>query len=352
MKKIILGFAFLGAVVSITNAQNSLFKNISTTDQYKAYHSVRDNEGDGTYIIKDLSYIVKFKKDYLPTGEGIKITAINDNEKDAANKGKLVKYYDAAEKNVICKGAPYESILLDTKNDKGFVSIEDYVFVIGGLNDVCTSFKYIYKVYIKNGGTGSASTPKKKSSFKDKMLALKAVKPGGGTAYGPEHKALQSRNLNKMITDYLVAMKAKQESRTSAEKQKAENNYKKAKDRAIQAEKDEWAEAKRYNDSVRATPEHQDLERRKRQNEANYQASKRQNDVTLRNNSSRAVYVGTSHSTNRGTEISAGGTASWSCSQDAYIQIETVKGSTYTYKASGNKVYNANSGCGKTININ
>ena len=91
-----------------------MFKNISTTDQYKAYHSVRDNEGDGTYIIKDLSYIVKFKKDYLPTGEGIKITAINDNEKDAANKGKLVKYYDAAEKNVICKGAPYESILFVT----------------------------------------------------------------------------------------------------------------------------------------------------------------------------------------------------------------------------------------------
>ena len=336
-------------ITTITFAQNSLFKNISTTDKYKAYHSVRDSDGDGVYEIKDLSYIIKFKTEFLPTGEGIKISAINDNEKDAANKGNVIKYYDAAEKHVVCNGSPYESILLDTKNDMGFVSIEDYVFLIGGLNDDCTSFKYLNKVYIKNGAAASGNTPKKKSSFKDKMLALKAVKRGGGTNYGAEHKALQSRNLNKMITDYLVAMKAKQDSRTAAEKQKAEKNYQKAKDRTIQAEKDEWAEAKRYNDSVKATPEYQDLERRKRQNEANYQASKTKNNVTLRNNSGSDIYVGTSGSRNPGTKISAGGTASWSCSKDAYIQKIS---STGGHSATSRKVYSANSGCGNTVNIN
>lgn len=349
--KIKLVLLFL-CITTITFSQNSLFENISTTDQYKAYHSVKDKEGDGTYVIKDLSYLVKFKTDFLPTGEGVKITAINDNDKDVAKKGNLVKYFDAAEENVICNGSPYESVLLDTKRDEGFVAIGDYIFVIGGVNDDCTSFKYIYKVYIKNGASTQTKTPKKKSSFKDKLRALKAVKSGGGTNYGPEHKALQKQNLNKMITDYLVAMKAKQDNRTSAEKLKADKNYKKAKDRAIQAEKDEWAEAKRYNDSVRATPEHQDLERRKRQNEANYRSAKAKNDVTLRNNSGSDIYVGTSGSYNRGTKIRAGGTAYWNCSQDAYIQIETVKGNSYSYKASSRKIYTANSGCGKTINVN
>ncbi|MGB0884634.1 MAG: hypothetical protein ACPGTG_07925 [Flavobacteriales bacterium] len=350
MKKILVSIFAMSSMLT-ASAQTSLFKTVSTTDQYKAYHSVRDNEGDGTYVIKDLSYIVKFKTAFLPTGEGIKLTAINDNDKDAANKGKLLSYFDAAEENVMCVGSPYESMLLNTKDNKGFVAIGDYAFVIGGVNDEGTSFKYIYKVYIKNGATSPANAAKKKSTLKEKLLALKALK-SGGAVYGAEHRALQSQNLNTLITDYLVAMKAKQDGRTSAEKQNAEKNYKKAKDRAIQAEKDEWAEAKRYNDSIKATPEYQDLERRKRQNEANYQASKAQNDVTLRNNGSSAIYVGTSHSTNRGTEISAGGTARWSCSEDAYIQIETVKGSTYTYKASSHKVYRANSGCGNTVNIN
>ena len=156
----------------------------------------------------------------------------------------------------------------------------------------------------------------------------------------------------------LVAMKAKQGARTAKEKQ-SDRNVAKSRDAiaskaknakaAEKAKRDaEWAEAKKYNDSVKATPEWQDLQRRKAQNEANYQASKSRNTVTLRNNSGSDIYVGKSGSSNPGTRISAGGTADWDCERSAYIQ--TINNGAY--KSTNRKVYNANSGCGKTLNVN
>ena len=359
MKKIVLSIFALCGMLTVTNAQNSLFKNISTTDQYTEYRSVVDKDNDGVYEIRDRQFVVKFKTKTLPTGEGYNISAIVDK---GSYKGKE-STIDVVEGSFTCSGYPYESLIRKKSKKEGIVAIGDYIFFLKGVSDDGTSFTGIDDVYIKEGASGEKKE-KKKSSFKEKMAALKnASNPGAVSAnYGSEHKALESQNLKKLITDYLVAMKAKQDARTATEKKSDKNilnareaivSKAKATKAAEKAKRDaEWAEAKRYNDSIKATPEHQDLERRKRQNEANYQASKRQNDVTLRNNGSRAIYVGTSHSTNRGTEISAGGTASWSCSEDAYIQIETVKGSTYTYKASSNKVYRANSGCGNTVNIN
>ena len=145
-----------------------------------------------------------------------------------------------------------------------------------------------------------------------------------------------------MITNYLVAMKAKQEGRTAKQKQSDNNvaNIEVARKAARDAER---AEAKRYNDSVMATPEWKDLERRKKQNEANYQSRQKADFVTLRNTSGSTIYVARSGSKNRGTKISAGGSASWSCGQDAYIQVNGTTTNT--------KVYSSNSGCGDTISI-
>lgn len=351
MKKIILTLTLL--ITTIAFSQNNLFDNISTEHQYTEYSSVKASGRNGKYVIKNKYAIVKFHKEYLPTGEGYKIEIIVDNEGE--HKGKSRYLLDATTEGVVCKGQPYESLLTTPSPKRSFVAIDDYVFVLWGAEKDGVSFTKIDRVFIKNVAEEPKSDGKKKKkkkfSFKDKLKALKAAKTGGAF-FGPEHSALQSQNIDKMITDYLVAMKAKQDARTPAELKK-ENNVKAAKKRQIakdaQAEKDEWAEAKRYNDSVKATPEYKDLERRKRQNELNYQSAQKRDVVTLRNNSSRAIYVGTSGSRNPGTKIPAGGTASWSCSKDAYIQTISSGGA---YKSTNTKVYTKNSGCGKIININ
>jgi len=248
---------------------------------------------------------------------------------------------------VVCSGYPYESHL--SNSNFSFVAVGDYVFNLYGLANDGITFKGIQKVFIKKGAVAPEPKEKKKKSFKEKLAALKAMKESSG--FGPEHKALQKQNLNEMITNYLVVMKAKQDARTPAQL-KSQENIKKAKAQQVAAKDNEWAEAKRYNDSIKATPEWQELERRKRQNEANYQASKTKNTVTFYNISGSTIYVGTSGSRNPGTKISAGGSASWSCSQDGYIQSITKSGGSTAYKSTSRKVYSANTSCGGTVNIN
>ena len=358
MKKIIIAFVLMATTITV--AQNSLFKSISTTDQYTGYTSVLDTDNDGVYVIANRQFVVKFELKTLPTGEGYSISAIVDK---GDKKGKT-STIDAVAGNFTCVGYPYESIIKAKYNKDGIVAIGDYVFFLKGVSADGTSYTSIDEVYIKDGasagnkGGEEKKKKKKKFSFKEK---LKQVKSGGlviKANYGSEHKALQSQNLKKLITDYLVAMKAKQGARTEKEKQ-SDRNVAKSRDAieskaknakaAEKAKRDaEWADAKKYNDSVKATPEWKDLQRRKEQNERNYQGHKAKNVVTLRNNSSRDIYVGKSGSSNPGTRISAGGTASWDCERSAYIQ--TINNGAY--KSTNSKVYNANTGCGETINVN
>ena len=364
MKKIMIVALLL--ISAITTAQKSLFESISTTDQYTEYGTVVDTDNDGVYEIGDRQYVMKFKLKTLTTGEGYSITATIDK---GDKKGKKTTI-DVVEGNFTCKGYPYESVIRYKSNKDGIVAIGDYIFFLKGVSADGTSYTSIDDVYIKEGASSGVNNDgkqkkvvkKKKLSFKDK---LKKLKSGGiviKANYGSEHKALQSQNLRKLITDYLVAMKAKQDARTAKEKQSDKNilnaseaivlKAKEIKD-AEKAKRDaEWAEAKIYNDSVKATPKWQDLQRRKEQNERNYQGAKSRNTVTLRNNSGRAIYVGTSGSRNRGTKINAGSTASWSCSQDAYLQIMTKSGGSNAYSSTSQKVYGKNSGCGNTVNIN
>ncbi|OAD40866.1 hypothetical protein [Polaribacter atrinae] len=149
-------------------------------------------------------------------------------------------------------------------------------------------------------------------------------------------------------------MKAKQDGRTAKQKQSDKNVAKLTIDKLAKekaASDASWAEAKRHNDSVKATPEWQELERRKKLNEANYQGAQNASVVTLKNTSGSSIYVGSSSSHNKGVEVPAGGTAKWECKQDAYIQNHTYNGGTHRYSSTSTKVYSANSGCGNTITI-
>lgn len=348
MKKVILVVGLLISTAAVVE-QKSFFENISETDQYHQFDDVTELENKkGFFKAKEQVRAVKLKKGYLPTGEGYKISYVVDYGKSKGDE-KLIA--DASFEKYNCEGYPYESILTEGDNN-GYISIDDYVIKITGISEDKTSFKYISRLYLKVGesavGDEGKKEKKKKSSFFSKLKALKNVSTGG---FGPEHKEFESKNIRKLITDYLVAMKAKQDARTPKEKQ-ADKNILKAKEQKVLAKENEWAEAKRYNDSVRNTPEHQNLQRRMRQNEINANSAKMKNTVTLRNTGNRIIYIGTSLSRNRGTKISAGSTGSWNCSQDAYIQTSTTSGGSTSYKSSGRLVYRANSGCGSTVSIN
>lgn len=346
MKNLILVLVFF--ISTLTVAQNSLFSNISTTDQYQKYNKVQDSNNDGFYEISDKSYLVKFETKKLSTGEGYIIKSYIQNGGD--KKGKVdVSMNAATSRDYTCSGYPFETMMKSRYSKKGLVSIGNYIFILTGVSKSEISFSYIDDVFIKVGANPSKEieqkpkNKKKKMSFFKKLKALKSKANSKSRNFGPEHKALEGKNLKKIITDYLVTMKAKQNGRSAKQKLSDKN--------IVKAKKREEQKITRYNDSVKATPEHQDLQRRIKRNEANYQAAKAKNSVTLRNNSNKTIFVGTSGSANKGTEIRAGGTASWSCNQDAFIMVETIRGSTYSYKSSKTKVYKANSGCGNTVNV-
>ena len=353
MKNIFIAIVLL--FTTITNAQKSLFSNISTTDYYQEYKSLVDTDKDGVYDITDRGSVVKFNLKHLPTGEGYAISGISEL---GNNKGDIIMSSNAVDDNFQCAGYPFESYIKYNKNNDGLVAIDNYVFYIKSISKDGKSFKSVNRVYVNIGNKpkNALKKPKMSSMQMIKMLTSrgkgKTVKPD--IDFGKEHKALQSKNIDKMITDYLVTMKTKQDGRTATQKQ-ADNKILKAKKQAITAKKDaknakkaardaEWAEAKRYNDSVKGTAKWQEQNRRIRQNEANYQSRQKADVVTLRNTTGSTIYVARSGSKNRGTKIIGGGNAKWNCNQDAYIQVNN--------KTTNRKVYRKNSGCGNTVSIN
>ncbi|TVZ55001.1 hypothetical protein OD91_0242 [Lutibacter sp. Hel_I_33_5] len=326
MRNLITAIALL--ITTISFAQNNLFDNISMNDQYQEYTRVWDAEGDGTYEINDKRYVVKFDLKRLSSGEGYEISAIIDEGKKKGEKG---GGYNVIEGYYECSGYPYESYMKHKYQKDGIIAIEDYVFVVRGISTDGTSFKNIDDVYIKIKGekaTGNKKkTKKKKMSFFQKLKEAKN-KSKKNPNYGEAHKALQNKNLDKLIKDYLVAMKAKQKNRTIKEKQHDKN---------IIAAKNKGAdEIKRYNDSIKATPKY----KRMKAYQKFVEDVKKRDNVTLRNNSSQSIYIcHSSTGCSLGTEVVAGGTRAWNCDSDAYI-------------VEGRKVYGKNTGCGKTININ
>lgn len=382
MKNIILSVALLLIATITTNAQNSLFKSLSLspTDQYVEFTSVYDEEGDGTYEIKDTRFLVKFTTENLPTGEGYKIEAIVESEDH--NKGHLELSYNAALSDVVCNGFPYESVLLNKKENSGIVAVGDYVFVIHNLNNEMTSFKGISKVFIKKGAVPlpvakeeiveevvekketkeeimaairNASTDEERMAYATKLAELvkaamfdnsaeeqmvkhQAAKKAMPSIYGEAHGALQQTDLNKMITDYLVAMKAKQDTRTATQKQKVKNNFEKAKAKSIQDEKDSWEEAKRYNAEKEKTPEYQRLRA--------HQASMAAGSVTIKNETGRTIYVSEKGDNNfMSREVWDGGSTQVNCDKN-YVYFYSDERSD-----GGVPCYNANAACGKSVTV-
>ncbi|NQY29618.1 MAG: hypothetical protein HRT69_09110 [Flavobacteriaceae bacterium] len=335
MKKLILAVVLL--VTTITKGQNSLFSTISTTDQYEYYSSVWDEEEDGTYAITDKG-IAEFETKYLPTGEGnaIKVSSIR---KDKDNY--VIKNSNVVTNHYRCAGYPYESFLKDKHERSAFVAIGDYVFIIDGISEGGTSFKGIKYVFIKKSGSTTEEgkkekgTKKKKMSFRDKLKALKNA-TNGTVNYGPAHKKLESLNLDKLITDYLVAMKAKQNGRTAKQKQSDKN--------IVDARNLYNSDVNAYNDKIKASPEYKKMKAHQARMAVmdNNNAKK---TVTINNKTGKDIYIYKEGSRN-GTRINSNSSTKVDCSFN------------YTYKfdsnsnGSGSRCYSANTGCERSVTVN
>ncbi len=319
---------------SVVMAQNNLFSNVSTTDQYYRFFYVQDNDKDGIYEIKDRDLIVKFNVKELATGEGYRLESIIDI---GNSKGKLLQKMDAVHGYSNCVGYPYESNIRDRTTGEGIVSIDDYVFILTNMSKDGTSFEGISRVFIKKteSGTTTSDGKKKKLSFKEKMKALKSGL-SNTPSYGPAHKALQSKNLNTYITDYLVAMKAKQDGRTVAEKQ-GDKNVENAKGQ-------DAADIKAYNDSIKATPEYAKLKAHQARMKAMENGTSTKT-VTIYNKSGRDIYIYENGSRN-GTRINANSSSKVNCTSNYTYKYDSNSG------GSGSTCYSANSRCGSRITVN
>ncbi len=335
MKKLFLGLLLF--VVCGATAQNNLFSNISTTDQYDEYWSVWDEDGDGLYVIRERRFVVKFELKYLATGEGYSYAAVvdeGDKIGHVVDGGNAVTGYDQ------CKGYPFESVMRHQYEKHGLVAFGDYVFILDNVSEDGTSFNGIESVYVKKAASAAnedgKTEKKKKFSFKDLTNAVKDNYTGSESTpnYGEAHKTLESTNLDELITEYLVEMKAKQDARSAADKQKDMNieNAKGQEDADIQA----------YNDSIKATPEYKKMkEYQKRMNEMDKEDAK--SEVTFENKTGKDIYIYTFGK--NGTRIHVNSSTTVDCTVDYTYKFDSWD------KGNGTPFYNANTNCGGSFTI-
>lgn len=350
MKSIILTVSLL-LWVTMTQAQKSFYEGIESNGKaatYEGFSGVSVND-DGTCSFVRVVPAVNLSVTKLRTGQPVGFTAKPVSESYGGFSETEISDYGRVD------SYPNVMSIKHDYTDDGYVMIDDLLFVVDNISDNgVPKLKNVTKIYVvvkdrqqanKSADEGGEKKKKKKlmsrfSSMRDKLAAM-AVNPN----QTPTYKYIVKVNIEKKFNDYVAAMKAKQ-ARPLTSKNRADI----AAIKQARANKDK--EIKDYNDKIKASPEYQRQQERKRQNERNYQASQAANVVTLRNNSGRTIYIGTSSSNNRGTEIRAGGTAKWNCSQDGYLQTETISGGSYAYRSTGTRVYSQNSGCGNTVSVN
>ncbi|WP_299108974.1 hypothetical protein [uncultured Tenacibaculum sp.] len=338
MKKIVL--LSMCALLSITlQAQKSFFKALEANGENAIYEGFTEISPNGGGTCNFGRSLPKVKVNIVRIANGIPVGFVGKpvakdwgeiGETELSDYGRMDSY-------------PLTMSMKHTRTKEGYVVIDDIIFVLDKISDNnLPSVNDITKIYalVKNGKT-TTKKKKKKGGF---LARMKNKLNSAGLS--PTHKYLKSVNLVEKFTNYVKAMQAKQAAYTLTAKDKNDT----AKIKAARNAGD--AEIKRYNDSIKATPEYKDLQRRIKQNEQNYQDAKAQNTVTLRNNTGSTIYIGKSGSRNQGTRIDSGSTATWSCDSNAYLQVKTKSGGSNNYSTTNTKVYSANSGCGSIIAIN
>ncbi|NRD20881.1 hypothetical protein HNV08_12565 [Winogradskyella eckloniae] len=347
-KNITLALALFFTLVSFS--QQSFFKALEAHGEeaiYQRYYSVYKDDG-GKQVIKGKQY--QFKVEILKTQgvySGVKLVGATKDDKSSytidATKSKSSKII----------GYPNVSHLVDKISRKGLVVVGDYIFKVGNVwkESDGYGFNNIDEIYIRVGADvtdeseADGKKKKKKKKFGAFMGKLKdaAINKAPAECASPACKKAESMDLNKYVLDYLETMKAKQDAYTLTAKDKADialienavNGY--------------YDHVNKTNDAYWKSAEGQAILENRRRAEG-YAAK---NEVTLKNNTGRTIYIATKGSRNQGTELSSGASTSWNCETDAYFQTKNTKNtSTNYYETTSRKAYTANSNCGGTKLIN
>lgn len=319
--------------ITFVQAQKNLYETIEANGKtmvYEEFGRMKANQ-DGTYSFNDAPGTkINIEVVKLASGVpiGFKTTKAGTNE----------KHLSITEMSDFYRVDSYPNVLSikGKRSHDGYIMVDDILFRVKNINS--DSFR-IVRIFAKVKKESKSTQKKKKkggfmSRMKNKMKVERGIKAIANT---PTLKYVKSLKLREILSDYIKAMRAKQKV-PKASKDKADIA------KIIKARKAKNDEIRRYNDSVKATPAYARI----RQNERNYQAAQKKNNVKLRNTSNRTIYVGRSGSYNPGTKVSAGGTANWDCSRSAYIQTVSSSGA---YKSTTTLVYHKNSGCGSTVTI-
>jgi len=324
-----------------TYAQKNFFETIEANGPTMAYQgfSAKTAKGDGTYDFGDTRLAVTLSVTKMSDGTpvGFKAIYVEKEQKGAFGQNATSDYGTAD--HVVEPMYMYHN-----RDDDGYLMLDDLLLTLYDIpSDGNLTMDNVGTVYvaIKERSKKEDTGKKKKGGFMAKMKAKLKAATGGS----PEYAYLNKENLDQRLADYVKAMNSKQSAVSNAKESALRARLKASND-------NENLAIRKYNDSIKATPEYIDLQRRIKQNENNYQASKTKNSVTLRNNTGNTIYVGKSGSRNPGTKITSGGTASWNCDADGYLQTITKSGGSNAYSSTNRKVYSANSGCGDTVTIN
>jgi uncharacterized protein YdaT len=235
----------------------------------------------------------------------------------------------------------HPSFIRHSRSGRGYAMIDSVLFYFDNISKDGSSFK-IRNIFIPEievaGGEAKTSKPKKgkKLSLKQRMEAVKmkmASKLGS-----PMWNKASKMNLEESVKAYFKKMKARQSAHTYSAKELKE----------IQGQKDALKKnaknIKAYNDSIKATPEYQEmLARRSRANKGSSESSKK---VTIKNNSSKSIDIMASAGP-RISSIPGGSSRTFDCNRDLYLGY--MDG---TVNKKGSLIYGKNSGCGKTIEVN
>jgi hypothetical protein len=345
MKTRLVTLLLLLFAVTIVQAQKNFYEAIKANGETAVYEgfSVFEANGDGTYNFLSSSPAVNITVTKLTTGQpvGFVATPVSEDyggfsETEISDYGRVDSY-----PNVISIKHDY--------TDDGYMMIDDLLFKVDNISDNgVPKFNNVMAIYVMVKERGEAKekevTVKKKTKKKGGFMArMKAkIESASSGARTPAYRYIKTVKIEQMFNEYITAMKSKQATALTA-KDKADI----ARIKRTREAGDE--EIKRYNDSIRATPEYAKLKAHQARM-AQMDKNDVKNEVTVYNKTGKDIYF-VKESARNPTKISSGSSVKLDCSKDYYYTYDANDG-IYGGRSNHSKLYSSNSGCGNSVTVN
>ncbi len=205
---------------------------------------------------------------------------------------------------------------------------------------------YVHENFGKDFKASDNKKKKKKLSLKERMeqsMMKKLAKSNGLQGVYNSIQKLDAMDAVKLVQDYLKIAIAKQQA-VEPKWKSISSNAKRL--QLVEARRELMNIAiKKYNDDLMDTPEW----RRIQENNRLAASAAAKNNVTLKNDTGREIYIYAAGSMN-GSRLNNGASNTFSCSTTYYYAFSSDAGSRHDN--AGPLAYSANSGCGSIVSIN